>query len=892
MRNSYLFTALLALSLSGLFNVVRADDTDMTEYIVNPSFEFGTDGWTLSNLSTQNNDSFTKKHGNVYLEKWTGKGGAVGTASVQQTVINLPAGNYILTAAAQNIQQDSQEEQTGASVFVGSTNTTVKAAADYSVQFSTPGTDVKIGFKATNASGNWICVDNFRLTYVSPDLTLLQTAVTNAESTIATSEKSSYAGLQPTIKFDLENAIELAKTATETTPAATLMQYAFQLAEKHGLAKDNMDALKSLKTLVSKSKTLLSKDMAAVYRTSLQEAYDDAVELLKLESDENVYPIMSRLQLIFDEADASNKAWKALNTAITTANSQLNKESATEGKAELQAAITMATGVRDNENATPDDMSAAKDALDNAVLYNRIQNATGTPLTVKTLSAVQGATEIFGRASFSGTTAKEKGFCWSEEPSPTIYDNRTTNSYSNNGDIYAMQELEPATVYYVRAYAISSGYQLSYGEVLKVPTRPLGNVTYNYDNAGDEATNKRINDACEEAVWMWNNITGLRNFHLDAHYVPGAGASGGTADCSYGGYMRISQNVPYQKAGTVLHEGSHGQGVISYTEWVDPIYRTNGDRGDWLGPRVDRVMQFLENSASAKLHGDNIHMWPYGINGASEDTGSPILYRANALIVGALSEDAITTPNMGFKKPAYSFVQDDETKYYIKNEATTRGLATSYLRQKSASNIRFEAMNADEVFANDSCAWYITFDPATCYYTFTNVATGRHLSMSSGAATAATSTSNAKFQLMGSRNKTTYGDFTFAGTSYWVITANEHNALSASATGATSASFNHADASTTQRWLFLTADEVSRFAQAQGETVGISKPKAATLADIHVLGGQGVIAINAIGEGQDVQIYATDGRLIQRLYVQRDANAQVRVPRGIYIVNGKKVLVR
>ena len=878
--------------MSGLLNVVRADDTDMTDRILNPSFEHGTDGWTLSNLSIQNNSSFKIKAGTYYLEKWTGTGGSVGSASVQQTLSDLPAGNYVLTAAAQNIQQDSEAEQTGATVYAGSTNTTVKAAADYSVSFATPGTDVKIGFKAVNASGNWICVDNFRLTYVSPDLTLLQTAVTNAESTIATSEKSSYAGLQPTIKLNLQDAIAAAKTATETTPAATLQEYAFDLAEKHGIAKDNMDALKSLKTLVTKSKSLLSKDMAAVYHTALQGAYDDAVELLKLESDENVYPIINRLQLVYDEADASNKAWKALNSSITTANTQLNKESATVGKAELEAAINLAVSIRDNENATPDEMSAAKEGLDNAVLYNRIQNATGTPLTVSTLSAVQGATEIFGRGSFTGGTAKEKGFCWSEEPSPTIFDNRSTTSYSNNGDIYAMQDLTPATVYYVRAYAISSGYQLSYGEVLKVPTRPLGNVSYNYDNAGDEATNKRINEACETAVWMWNNITGLRNFHLDAHYVPGAGAGGGTADCSYGGYMRISQNVPYQKAGTVLHEGSHGQGVINYTEWVDPMYRTNGDRGDWLGPRVDRVMQFLENSASAKLHGDDVHMWPYGINGSGEDTGSPILYRANALIVGALSEDAITTPNMNFKKPAYSFTQDDETKYYIKNEATSRGLATSYLRQKNVSKISFEAMTADEAFANDSCAWYITFDPATCYYTFTNVATGKYISLSSGTATATTSTSNARFQLMGSRNKTTYGDFTFAGTSYWVITANEHNALSATATGATSASFNHADASTTQRWLFLTADEVSRFAQAQGETVGISKPKTVAHADIHVLGGQGVISITAIGEGQDVQVYATDGRLIQRLYVQLDANAQVRVPRGIYIVNGKKVLVK
>ncbi len=891
MRKSYFFTGLLALSMSGLLNDVRADETDVTTFILNPSFEHGTDGWTVSNLNRADNGNFSRVAGKYFLEKWTSSG-SVGSAAVQQTLSNLPAGNYVLTAAAQNIQQSSAVDQTGASVYVGSTNTTVKAAADYAVSFSTPGTDVKIGFKAVNATGNWICVDNFRLTYVSPDLTLLQTAVTNAEATIATSEKASYAGLQPTIKFNLENAIAAAKEATETTTAETLQGYAFELAERHGIAKDNMDALKSLKTLVTKSKSLLTKDMAAVYRASLQDAYDDAVELLKLESDENVYLIMNRLQLQYDEADASNKAWKALNSSITTANTQLNKESATKGKAELQEAITLAVSIRDNENATPDEMSAAKEGLDNAVLYNRIQNATGTPLTVKTLSAVQGATEIFGRASFSGTTAKEKGFCWSEEPYPTIFDNRSTTVYDNNGDIYAMQELDPATVYYVRAYAISSGYQLSYGDVLKVPTRPLGNVRFSYGNEGDEATNKRIYAACEDAVWMWNNIGGIQDFFLSAHYKYGAGAGSGTAECSYGGYMSVSQNEGCQRTGTILHEGAHGLGMVPYTDWTNSIYRTNGDRGDWLGPRVDRVIQFLDNNPSAKLHGDNQHMWPYGINGAGEDSGSPILYRANALLVEALSEDGITHSGQAFLTPGYSFAQDDETKYYIKNEATARGLATSYLRQKTATNIRFEEMKADEAFANDSCAWYIKFNPATCYYTFINVATGKYLSMSSGSATAASSASNASFQLLGSRNKTTYEDFTFAGTSFWAVTANGHNALNATATGASSASFNHADASTTQRWLFLTADEVSRFAQAQGETVGISKPKAVSHADIQVMGGKGVIGITAAGEGQDVQIFAADGRLIRHLYVQRDANAQVAVTRGIYIVNGKKVLVR
>jgi hypothetical protein len=306
-------------------------------------------------------------------------------------------------------------------------------------------------------------------------------------------------------------------------------------------------------------------------------------------------------------------------------------------------------------------------------------------------------------------------------------------------------------------------------------------------------------------------------------------------------------------------------------------------------------MQFLENNPSAKLHGDDIHMWPYGINGANEDNGSPILYRANALIVGALAEDAIVTPNMDFKKPAYSFSQDDETKYYIKNEAENRGLATSYLCQTSVTAVRFKEITADEVFSNDSCAWYITFNPSTCYYTFKNVATGRYLSMSTSSVTAVTNQSNGWYHLMGSRNQTSVDGFTFAGTSYWVLNSSNHKAMNANATGATAADFNHADDAVTERWLFLTSDEVQRFAEARGETVGIRMPKATSQAvatALDVVAGQGVIAITANANGQDVNVFTIDGRRIEHVYVQSGSTAKVRVPRGIYLVGDRKVIVK
>ena len=868
-----------------------ADKNVTSKFITNPSFEKGLDGWTVSNLKAQTNTSFTKKAGNTYLEKWTDKGKAVGSGSVKQTLAALPAGNYRLTVAAQNIQQGSTAAQTGAVIFAGETSNSTKVtdADNYTVVFSTNGDDVTIGFQAVNASGNWIAVDNFRLTYLNTQLSQLLEAVAKAEAFITTTSKSSNAGLQPTPKQNLLNAIEAAKQLNESASDDALYDAAYQLATTLQAAQLNNEQLKELKSLNTKAAVRLESDMAEVYRTALQKAADAATELLKLETDISIQAVSKQLQEAYDIANESYKAKSDLKKAINAA-ARLSTDGK-EGAEELAAAIAAAEAVRDNDNATPEEMLAAAKAMDDATLLFRIANGTGNDPTAKTLSVVQGATEIFARGSFTGN-AKEKGFCYSENPEPTIADGRSSESYSNNGDIYVMHNVKPATVYYVRAYIITSGYKLAYGDVIKTVTRPIGNVGYDYDFAGDDATNQRINAACEEAVWMWNNIAGIQKFHLSAHYVPGAGAGDGTADCSYGGYMRISQNSAYQKAGTVLHEGSHGLGVINYTDWVNPIYRTNGDRGDWLGPRVDRVMQFLDNNKTAKLHGDNIHMWPYGINGANEDTGSPILYRANALIVGALAEDAIETPNMDFKRPAYTFTQYDDQRYYLKCEAANRGLATSYLRQSGNNNVALTAMTADEAFGNDSCAWFVEFNPNTCYYTFKNAATGKYLSIGHNT-TLSSNANSSTYQLMGSRNQTELDGYTFAGTSYWILATGNHSAINATSTGAQKANFNHEDGAATQRWLILTADEVARFAETRDETVGIhDKLNSDTGDKLLVVGGQGQLFITANTNGAAVSVYTIDGRQAANVYVQLGATATVNLPRGIYVVAGKKVVVR
>lgn len=898
---------LYAIFLACLFAAIPfntfADEVDVTsKYLKNASFENGFTNWTQTDFKTQNNTSFTLKAGSYYVEKWVSSG-KVGNAEVYQTLSNLPAGQYRLQAAAHNIQQSNADAaQTGAVIYAGSEKTKVTVTSQYSVEFTTLGEAINVGFKATSASGNWICVDNFKLYFIGEDtgkmLELLQTQITAAEKTLTTVNRYTPPLIQTAFLQALTNAIEEAKKLDATATVEQIQNAAVALDKANTEGTANYQVMSALKTLCTKavSYTRDTKKMAEAYKEAIVNAYNAAQAVLSLESDADVNQTIEALQTAYDNANLSNIAYTALNKSITTANG-LNRTDK-EGAEELENAINAATAILEKADATPSEMDDATAALDKAVLIFRVANGSGTPISARTVAVIEGATELFARATFGSGTAKEKGFCWSEDnPEPTIYDERTTSNYSNNGNIYYIKDLKPATLYYVRAYTVSNNWLVSYGDVLKIYTRPLGNVSYDYDYAGDAATNQRIKDACEEGVWMWNNISGIQGFHLSAHYVPGAGAGDGTADCSYGGYMRVSQNTAYQKTGTILHEGAHGLGMVPYQDWTTSIYRTNGDGGDWLGPRVDRVIQFLENSATAKLHGDNQHMWPYGINGASEDSGSPILYRGNALLVGALAEDGIRTPNQDFLRPAYSFTHEEEAKYYLKSADKNYGLQDSYLFEGKGGSLTWQPMTSDEAFLNDSCAWTIIYNPKTCYYQFKNVATGRTINFNSngknGFRTSLNATNTCNLQLLSARAATTFETFTFETRSFWIVAPSSQASLSAVANNATSAvSFNHADNSTAQRWLILTADEVARFGTATGETVGVRSIEVAQQGTLRALGGKGVISITAVGSGADVSVCSVDGRQLRQLYVQQDATATLPLPRGIYIVGGQKVMVR
>ncbi len=159
---------------------IAARDYDFTEFIINPTFEVkGIEGWTSQDgggVTSNGNfplatDTETKDTNPFFVERWTWSGAGADMASLSngklsQEIEGLPAGHYTLTAAMQNLQQGDASVVTGGYFLqLGTARTEVSAANTYSVEFDYDGTNaLEVAAVLEGCTGNWVCVDNFKLT--------------------------------------------------------------------------------------------------------------------------------------------------------------------------------------------------------------------------------------------------------------------------------------------------------------------------------------------------------------------------------------------------------------------------------------------------------------------------------------------------------------------------------------------------------------------------------------------------------------------------------------------------------------------------------------------------------------------------------------------------------
>ncbi|MBQ2200455.1 MAG: hypothetical protein II415_09180, partial [Bacteroidaceae bacterium] len=245
---------------------------------------------------------------------------------------------------------------------------------------------------------------------------------------------------------------------------------------------------------------------------------------------------------------------EGLSALITVANQLTNASMDATVKTTLNNAITNArkytsSGTSSQVKSAYTTLKSAMQDAKNSIFATKTASGTGAAPTVVTDPRYAvGNCIAFGRSTVSSSaTILEQGFCYSStNPEPTVADNRSSRYLDHAGNIYVMDDLTPATAYYIRAYAVTKNYKVGYGDVIRIYTLPKGVLNYNFYASGDSAIDARIKGSFEALKGYWQQCTSITGFTPTATYKSDVQ----TADCSYGGWVRFGPTVSYQATGT------------------------------------------------------------------------------------------------------------------------------------------------------------------------------------------------------------------------------------------------------------------------------------------------------------------------------------------------------
>ena len=106
-----------------------------------------------------------------------------------------------------------------------------------------------------------------------------------------------------------------------------------------------------------------------------------------------------------------------------------------------------------------------KEQPDPNQIEQKVKVETSNVTEITSSSAIVGGIVTFDGGSF----VRERGICWSKTPSPIIGSDHESLGTGVGTYTYKLTELEPATNYYVRAYAINDA-GINYGKVVSFST--------------------------------------------------------------------------------------------------------------------------------------------------------------------------------------------------------------------------------------------------------------------------------------------------------------------------------------------------------------------------------------------------------------------------------------
>ncbi len=834
-----------------LLNATSEKPLDMTSYITNPGFDENTGtGW--SNTGTIN------YHSAEFYEK---------TFDMYQTVKGLPAGKYTLQMRGFERPKGNDSgaayragtEKIYACFYANSSSfpeRTVPFTSIYKHKYS--GSGNSNGYVNT-MGGAEIMFNNADSAYY---VTSISNIILDKGATLTIGARSEFKQTGYWVLFD-----------------------DFRLFYE---GTDNAAAAAQVSELIAAAQELVPNKMHAAVATELSAAIEQGQQAVT--ADPLVVTALSsisfRLADVISAAKASSTAFTALQAAIDAAAVVYEGGGNAASVQQLQEDIETAKTAENNLDTTLEGTNNATAALNTAVFSFRLANGTGTaPKVVTNTQYARGSTTAFLRGTFTGTST-ERGICWSTDPNPSILDNRSSKTFGTGTTLFRIDDLQPSTVYYMRAYAITSTYAVGYGDVIKVITIPKGTTTYNMVSGFPDADRTRVDAAMKSAVEYYNSYTSIKGLGLTVNY----GSGTPTAEASYGGWMRFGPSSSYQQTGTALHEMGHTIGVGQHWYWTNTTGSPLKVSGKWQGYRANDLLNFMDGSSGAQMAGDGTHSWPYGINGAHEDLGTEWLYTMNALITQGLGEDGLPTPTGKFTTPAYTFEHTDGVKYYIKNEDVSAGRDTSFVIEGSNSTLVYRKMSSYEASVNDSAAWYLTFDPVKCYYTIQNAATGKLFNYANTGSNGiklinreSPVTAN-YFQLMGGRTSASVGvdGKKLSKRGYYIIyptAAEKPYCLVASSNKTTSAGqFDITNAGTLQRWVILSGEELEKIDSSITDD-GSAYIKVLT---VEAFNNNGILYLENLPENSEITIYSIGG-MVSTVSNISDSYS-LTLPQGAYIV--------
>lgn len=128
--------------------------------------------------------------------------------------------------------------------------------------------------------------------------------------------------------------------------------------------------------------------------------------------------------------------------------------------------------------------------------------------------------------------------------------------------------------------------------------------------ADEQDAYKRITTVMDSAVKLYNTYSNLSKY-INVYYSPGVP----TAEASSNGDLRFGENRSYMVVPTAMHEMAHTLGIGTTSEYWAACPT---DIKVFQNDKVQAKLRELSGKASDELHCDNQHIWPYGLNRASE----------------------------------------------------------------------------------------------------------------------------------------------------------------------------------------------------------------------------------------------------------------------------------